>query len=180
MYVENKDGDVDGVSACDHEWIVRVVWLAAMLVIPLACAGKHPQPKIEFVQPPPDRAYVYVYRLSGSGPTKLWLDGASAGTLWHKTFAFFQVRPGEHALVGGREDVSGTILRVIGGEVVYLQVETTTVPLVAVSPLAAVIAGDRATLIEIQRVSRREGREGVRECRLILDEPPPLPPMTEP
>jgi hypothetical protein len=163
--------------------IARSTLVAALFFGALACAsGRPPLPAVQFVQPPSDRAYIYLYRNAGlySGHVKLWLDGVFAGGMGRNSFAFFRVRPGRHVLVAGSKDSQGIALHVLGGEVVYLEQDVTVVPLAAVSPLAAAIVGDDAVLVEFQRVSREEGRAGVRECQLIPDLPPPLPPVAEP
>src|ERR1017187_2160455 len=157
----------------------RAAMVAALFA--LACAsGRPPPPTIQFVQPPSDRAYIYLYRNEGFYSIRLWLDGVPAGGTGRRSFAFFQVRPGRHILVSGSKDASEIILNVLGGEVVYLKQDVTFVPVGAVSPMASLIAGDDRILIEVYRVSREEGRGGVRECRLIRDRPPLLPPVSEP
>jgi len=134
------------------------------------------------VQPPSDRAYVYVYRNEGMANVLvgIWLDGVRAGSTSRRTFAFFQVRAGRHAVVSGSKDGSELTLHVLGGEVVYLKHEVSIVPVGAVSPLAGLLVGNDNVLTELQRVSRAEGRAGVRECRLIRDPPPPLPRVAKP
>jgi hypothetical protein len=170
--------------------IARAAIVAVLLVVGLACAtGRPPPPEVQFVQPPSDRVYIYVYRNEGfyNGPIGLWLDGVHAGSTRRKTFAFFQVRPGRHILTSGSRDAAELVLNALGGEVVYLQQDATNAPgaaTMAISPLAATVAAasnsDSFVLTELQRVSRAEGRAGVRECRLIPDPPPPLPRVAEP
>lgn len=134
------------------------------------CASKPPRPAIEFVQPPSDRAYVYIFLRDSLDRHRfeLWLDGESVGLIGPGNFAFYQLRPGRHVLNAGFEEDAEFPLHVLGGEVVYLQLLVTTAPV-----------GGGSTGSEFQRVSRKEGRAGVRGCTIILDRPPPLPPPSE-
>jgi hypothetical protein len=160
----------------------RATIVAALLVVSLSCAAGRPSPPaVQFVQPPSDRAYIYVFRNAGiyRGHIKLWLDGVFAGSTSRRSFAFFQVRPGRHVLSSGSKDASEIALNVLGGEVIYLEQDVTVVP-VGLSPFAGLLVGDDRISIEFHRVSRADGRAGVRECRLIPDLPHPLPPVAEP
>jgi hypothetical protein len=153
----------------------RAVPLLLLLVAGSNCASKTVRPTIEFIQPPSDRAYVYVLRpdVINRHRLNLWLDGERAGKIGPGNFAFYQVRPGRHVLNVGLEEDAEYRFRVQGGAVIYLRLTVATVPTI----IPGLVDGE--TWGEFRKVSREEGRAGVRECTIILDPPPPLPPSSQ-
>ncbi len=156
---------------------VLLIVLAVPALFCAGCASGPVLPKVEFVRPPPDRAYIYVYRTGlYRGPIDIWLDSGFAGQMLPDTFTLLQVRPGPHLV--GSEGGNDLPLHVIGGEVVFLEQDISVV-----HSWVCAIAADKirtgCVTSELARVSAADGRAAVRERRLILDKPPPLPPADE-
>jgi hypothetical protein len=145
-----------------------------------ACASGPPLPEIDFVEPPADRAYIWVYRTGlYRGLVGIWLDGVLAGDLGPDNFAFFQVRPGSHLL--GSEAGNDLPVHVVGGEVVFLQQDVTLVLPACNRGLSTRTKMDGVCgTSELKVVSAAEGRKRVQQRSLIQEPPPPLPPATKP
>jgi hypothetical protein len=139
--------------------------LCACASVPMAPSNWDATAKT-FQAPPPDRAYVYVYRNQALPPqvrTKLFLDRQPAGTIVRYTFALLPVRPGHHTLVaeGESKDVVQPI-DVRGGESVFVWLE--------------IQGSGSGPAPVLHLVPQEEGREWVPGCNLIAFPPPPLPP----
>jgi hypothetical protein len=146
--------------------ITRTFCLCALACF-ASCASPPPAgSRVNFIQPPSDRAFIYIYRNQTpdypQARIKLQFDGEPAGSTIRESFTLLKVSPGQHTITSGSyadglpnwDDSFDLRLSLLGGEVVYLWQE--------------LLVGTNLTS-ELHRVSRQEGREGVLKCRLTDD-----------
>lgn len=181
--------------------------LVVLVLVVAGCAAEVPLAKRRydlsakhFSRPADDRANIYVFR-NGNAMTQvqLFIDGIPAGTLAGYTYALLTVRPGRHTLVSRKWQTDTVIiLDIHGGLNYYVEqggLSKPASPAAVVGAMAAVAAGgpvvgtavaagiSDATPrtpsydLELELVDRADGREAVRNCYLIAEVPPPLPPM---